>query len=225
LNLPRLNAVPTVHKRNLPSKDLSRPVAATVQRQVYGPVRPDLIKRGIDILAALVAIIFVSPLLLVCALCTWADCGVWPVARRVRIGQYGRLFSLLTFRTEQDTAVSEELPDTRPDRSPVGQLLAISNLDRLPELFNLLRGDLSLVGPRPLSKDSDQYYAARIPGYIHRSQVKPGLFGWAQLHEQGYPMDIRRQIQLDIWYAQNASLKLDFRILRLSLQQVISGQG
>jgi lipopolysaccharide/colanic/teichoic acid biosynthesis glycosyltransferase len=214
-----------VHKRNLPSKDLSRPVAATVQRQVYGPVRPDLIKRGIDILAALVAIVFVSPLLLVCALCTWADCGTWPLVRRVCVGQYGRLFSLLTFRTGDDTAVSEELPVAGAHKSPVSQLLVISNLDRLPELFNLLRGDLSLVGPRPLSKDSDHYYAARIPGYIHRSQVKPGFFGWAQLHEQGYPMDIRRQLQLDIWYAQNASLRLDFRILRLSLQQVISGQG
>jgi lipopolysaccharide/colanic/teichoic acid biosynthesis glycosyltransferase len=129
---------------------------------------------------------------------------------------------LLTFRTGDETTAAEQLARTRKNR--VGRLLATSNLDRLPELVNLLRGDLSLVGPQPLSSESHQYYAARMPGYIYREQVKPGLFGWAQLHEHGYPMDTRRQIQLDIWYAQNQSLRLDFRILRLSFQHALSGQ-
>jgi putative colanic acid biosynthesis UDP-glucose lipid carrier transferase len=198
-------------------------MAAVLQRQPYGPVRYEVIKRGIDILAALVAILFVSPLLLVCALCAWADFKAWPFVGQIYIGQYGRSFSLLTFRTGDEPANAERLAG--PRKNTVGQLLAISNLDRLPELFNLLRGDLSLIGPRPLSTNSHQYYAARIPGYIYREQVKPGLFGWAQLHEQGHPMDIRRQIQLDIWYAQNLSLRLDFRILRLSLQRLLLGQS
>ncbi len=197
-------------------------MAAAVRQQPYGPIRHDAIKRGIDILAALVAIIFVSPLLLICTLCAWADFGTWPLARQVCVGQYGRTFCLLTFRTGDGTAAGEQLAGTR--KNIVGRLLAISNLDRLPELLNLLRGDLSLVGPQPLSSESHRYYAARIPGYIHREQVKPGLFGWAQLHEHGHPVDIRRQIQLDIWYAQNQSLRLDFRILRLALQQALSGQ-
>jgi lipopolysaccharide/colanic/teichoic acid biosynthesis glycosyltransferase len=178
--------------------------------------------RSIDIVAALLAIIFVSPLLLVCTLCAWADFRAWPFQRQVYIGQYGRPFYLLTFRTGDETATLEQ--PAGPRKNTIGRLLAISNLDRLPELLNLLRGDLSLVGPRPLSSDSHQYYAARIPGYIYREQVKPGLFGWAQLHEHGYPMDVRSQIQLDIWYAQNLSLRLDFRILRLSVQRALSGQ-
>lgn len=213
-----------MHKRNLsgPIKGSRSSIAATVQRHPYGPVRHDAIKRGIDVLAALIAIIFVSPLLLVCILCAWADFGVWPFVRQVCVGQYGRPFCLLTFRTGDEMARGEQLASTR--KNTVGRILAVSNLDRLPELLNLLRGDLSLVGPRPLSSDTHHYYAARIPGYSHRDQVKPGLFGWAQLHEERQPMDIRRQIQLDIWYAQNLSLKLDFRILRLSLQRVISGQ-
>ena len=213
-----------MHKPNLssPSKETRRSIAAALQRQSYGPVRHDAIKRGIDILAALVAILFVAPLLLVCVLCAWADFRTSPFVRRVWIGQYGRPICLLTFRTGDEPALALQLAGTR--KNIVGRLLAISNLDRLPELLNLLRGDLSLVGPRPLSTESHQYYAARIPGYIHREQVKPGLFGWAQLHEQGYPTDIRRQIQLDIWYAQNLSLRLDFRILRLSLQRALLGQ-
>ena len=213
-----------MHKSNLsgPSKASRNSIAAAVQRQPYGPVRHDAFKRGIDILAALIAIIFVSPLLLICTLCAWADFGAWPFVRQVCAGQYGRPFCLLTFRTGDDATPAEQLAGTR--KSSVGRLLAISNLHRLPELLNLLRGDLSLVGPRPLSSDSHEYYAARIPGYIHREQVKPGLFGWAQLHEPGYSMDVRREIQLDIWYAQNRSLRLDFRILRLSLQRALSGQ-
>lgn len=213
-----------MHKPNLssPSEGSRNPRAVAVQQQPYGPVRHDTIKRGIDILAALLAIIFVSPLLLICTLCAWADFGAWPFVRQVCVGQYGRPFCLLTFRTGNETTAAEQPAGAR--KNMVGRLLAISNLDRLPELLNLLRGDLSLVGPRPLSSESHQYYAARIPGYIHREQVKPGLFGWTQLYEQGHPMDIRRQIQLDIWYAQNQSLKLDFRILRLSLQRALSGR-
>ena len=213
-----------MHKRNFssPSERSRNAITAAVQRQPYDPVRHDAIKRGIDILAALIAIIFVSPLLLVCTLCAWANFGTWPFVRQVRAGQYGRSFCLLTFRTGHETPVAEQLAGTR--KNMIGRLLVISNLDRLPELFNLLRGDLSLVGPQPLSGESHQYYAARIPGYIHRERVKPGFLGWAQLHEHGYPMDIRRQIQLDIWYAQNQSLRLDFRILRLSLQRALSGQ-
>jgi putative colanic acid biosynthesis UDP-glucose lipid carrier transferase len=213
-----------VHKRNLssPTEASRNPIAAAVRRQPYGPVRHDAIKRGIDILAALVAITFISPLLLICTVCAWADFGTWPFVRQVCVGQYGRPFRLLTFRTGDEKTAAEQLAGTR--KNMVGRLLAISNLDRLPELLNLLRGDLSLVGPQPLSSESHQYYAARIPGYIYREQVKPGFFGWAQLHGYGYPMDIRRQIQLDIWYAQNQSLRLDFRILRLSLQRALSGQ-
>ena len=213
-----------MHKPNLssPSEGSRNPIAVAVQQQPYGPVRHDTIKRGIDILAALLAIIFVSPLLLACTLCAWADFGAWPFVRQMCVGQYGRPFCLLTFRTGDEKAAAEQL--VGPGKNMVGRLLAISNLDRLPELLNLLRGDLSLVGPQPLSGESHRYYAARIPGYIHREQVKPGLFGWAQLHEHGHPMDIRRQIQLDIWYAQNQSLKLDFRILRLSLQRALAGR-
>jgi lipopolysaccharide/colanic/teichoic acid biosynthesis glycosyltransferase len=224
LTQQRFDAVSIVHKRNFngPNQTLRSTAAATIQRQPYGPDRGYIIKRGVDILAALVAILFVSPLLLVCTLCAWADFGAWPFVRRVCVGQYGRPFCLLTFRTDDETAGARQLADTR--KNTVGRILAVSNLDHLPELLNLLRGDLSLVGPRPLSSDTHHYYAARITGYSHRDQVKPGLFGWAQLHEEGQPMDIRRQIQLDIWYAQNLSLKLDFRILRLSLQRIISGQ-
>jgi len=213
-----------VHKPNLssPSEGSRNSIAAVVQQQPYGPGRHDAIKRGIDILAALVAIIFVSPLLLICTLCAWVDFGAWPFVRQTCVGRYGRPFCLLTFRTGSETIAAEQSAGTR--KNMVGRLLALSNLDRLPELLNLLRGDLSLVGPQPLSGEGHQYYAARIPGYIHREQVKPGLFGWAQLHERGYPMDIRRQIQLDLWYAQNQSLRLDFRILRLSLQRALSGQ-
>ena len=96
-----------------PSEGSRSTVAATVQRQPYGPVRRDTIKRGIDILAALVAIIFVSPLLLICTLCAWADFGAWPFVRRVCVGQYGRPFCLLTFRTGDETTAAEQLAGTR----------------------------------------------------------------------------------------------------------------
>ena len=212
-----------MQKRNVPrSRKEPGHIAAAVPRLPNGTLRDELIKRSIDIVAAIVAIIFVSPLMVVCALCIWVVFGTWPLAREVCVGQYGRQFSLLTFRTREEGIASDALFEIRKRR--FGEVLALSNLNRLPELLNLLRGDLSLVGPRPLSHDSHQYYVGRIPGYIHREQVKPGIFGWAQLHEQRALLDIRRQIQLDIWYAQNLSLRLDFRILRLSFQRALSGQ-
>jgi lipopolysaccharide/colanic/teichoic acid biosynthesis glycosyltransferase len=212
-----------VYKR-IPPRQRKVPgyIAARVPRLPDGAVKDEVIKRGIDIFAALIAITFVSPLMLVCALCSWAALGNWPLAGRVCVGKDGRQFYLLTFRTRPEKTTSDEMLELREKWFP--KVLARSNLDRLPELLNLLRGDLSLVGPRPLSPDNHLYYAVRIPGYMHREQVKPGIFGWAQLHEQRSLLDVRQQIRLDIWYAENLSLRLDFRILRLSVQRALWSQ-
>jgi len=186
-------------------------------------------KRGLDLLVASLAILFVAPMLAAIAIAIRLDSRGPLLFRQLRVGRGGRLFEIYKFRTMHvlengDTIIQVVPGDARVTR--VGRMLRALSLDELPQLFNVLKGDMSLVGPRPHAQAHDEYYSARIANYALRHQAKPGVTGWAQVNGlRGPTPDIaqmEKRVAHDIWYIRNASFKLDLKILLRTPRQVIS---
>ncbi len=188
-----------------------------------------LAKRSLDLLVACAAIGFVGPLLAVIAIAVLLDSRGPLLFRQLRVGKGGRLFEIYKFRTMHvmengATVVQAVQGDVRITR--VGRFLRALSLDELPQLFNVLKGDMTLVGPRPHAVAHDQFYSARVANYALRHQVKPGVTGWAQINGlRGPTPDIAMmedRIAHDIWYIRNASFRLDIKILLRTPQEVLS---
>jgi sugar transferase EpsL len=180
------------------------------------------VKRLVDVLVAAIAIILLSPLLITVALLVRSKLGSPVLFRQLRPGQDGHPFTLLKFRTMTDGADSNGSPLPDAERlSSFGQLLRRWSLDELPELFNVLRGDMSLVGPRPLLMEYLPLYSRE---QARRHEVRPGLTGWAQVNGRN-AISWDQKFALDLWYVENRSMLLDLRILWLTALNVIRGHG
>ena len=187
-------------------------------------------KRLFDIVGAVLLLLFLSPLLLLISLAITGGSGRPVFSRQRRVGQFGHSFILFSFRS---SATLECIADgaqalVGSNRvTPVGRLLRVSGLCDLPHLINVLRGNMSLVGPRALSEVADEYYAARIGNYSIRYQVKPGIFGWAEVNgvrSGTQTVDLmRKRARFDAWYVANASVGLDLRILARTFLRVLRG--
>jgi sugar transferase EpsL len=179
-------------------------------------------KRLLDLTLAIPGLILVSPVLLISALLVWIFHGRPVLFRQLRPGYNNHLFPVLKFRTMTDErdASGELLPDAER-LTRLGRFLRATSLDELPELFNVLRGDMSLVGPRPLFKHYLERYNAE---QIRRHQVAPGITGWAQIHGRNI-LDWEEKFRLDVWYVDHWSLGLDLRILLLTMWKVIKREG
>jgi len=155
-----------------------------------------------------------APLLAAIALLTRLKLGSPVFFRQPRPGRHGRVFQLIKFRTMTGArdATGELLPDAQR-LTPFGHRLRAASLDELPELLNVLRGDLSLVGPRPLLV---QYLARYTPEQARRHEVRPGLTGWAQVNGRN-AISWEQKFSLDVWYVDHQSLWLDLRILAMTL--------
>jgi Undecaprenyl-phosphate glucose phosphotransferase len=178
------------------------------------------IKRGIDIAFAALAVLVLSPILAVLALLIRLDSKGPALFLQTRNGLRGRPFRICKFRTMHVMEDGEEIRQAgREDQrvTRIGRLLRWTSLDEIPQLFNVLKGEMSLVGPRPHAVAHDQHYSSLIENYELRQHVKPGLTGWAQIN--GYRGEtptvelMYRRIEFDLSYAANASLSLDFFIL------------
>jgi lipopolysaccharide/colanic/teichoic acid biosynthesis glycosyltransferase len=178
-------------------------------------------KRLLDLALALLALIFCAPLFALLALLVRVRLGRPVFFRQERPGLHGRPFTLIKFRTMTDGR--DEAGNLLPDHdrmTPLGRLLRGTSLDELPELYNVLKGEMSLVGPRPLLLRYMPYFSEseRV-----RFEVMPGITGWAQIHgRNGSPWDER--FADDIWYVENQSLYLDLRIIAHTLLQVLRRQ-
>ena len=182
------------------------------------------IKAVLDRLIALLALVALSPLLLLIALAIRLEDGGPALFHQRRHGIGGETIDVLKFRTmrqhsEPSGQVTQAIPhDTRVTR--VGRMLRKTSLDELPQLINVLKGEMSLVGPRPHAIEHNSFYSDHIPRYMLRHKVKPGLTGWAQVN--GYrgitdtPEKMEMRIEHDLWYIQNWSLWLDLRILLMT---------
>lgn len=179
-------------------------------------------KRHIDIVLALSGILILSPLLLIVALGVRVFLGRPILFRQQRPGLHGRPFHMVKFRTMLDarTASGEPLPDDQR-LTRFGRFLRASSLDELPELWNVLMGDMSLVGPRPLLMD---YLPLYTPRQARRHEVRPGITGWAQVNGRN-ASSWEERFEHDVWYVEHQSLGLDLKILVMTLAQVFRRHG
>ena len=178
-------------------------------------------KRTADMLVALVGMVVMSPVLAAVGALIWATMGAPVLFRQMRPGRYGKPFALWKFRSMTDASnTSDRLPDA--DRlTSVGRFLRASSLDELPQLWNVLQGDLSLVGPRPLLMHYLERYTAE---QARRHEVLPGITGWAQVNGRN-AIAWEEKFALDVWYVDHWSLLLDVRILVRTLRNVILCEG
>jgi len=190
----------------------------------------DVVKRSFDVLVSLVMLVLTAPILLVAMLAVAIDSGLPVFYRQERVGQAGRLFTILKLRTmrqdaEKSGAQWAQANDARVTR--IGRFLRKTRIDELPQLWNVLRGDMSFVGPRPERPMFVQRLLEDIPYYDVRHSVKPGVTGWSQVR---YPYgasveDSLRKLQFDLYYVKNHSLFLDLMILVETVQVVLLGKG
>ena len=173
-------------------------------------------KRVFDILFSAAALILVSPILLVVALLVSFTSKGPVLYKQERMGMDGAVFPILKFRTMRTDAESSgaRMATAGDDRrTPVGAFLRRTSLDELPQLFNVLRGDMSLVGPRPERPVFIEEFKRQIPKYHLRHKVKAGITGWAQINGLRGQTSIAKRIEYDLYYIENWSLLLDLKIL------------
>jgi len=179
-------------------------------------------KRVFDVISALVGLILLSPLLLVVAVMVRLKLGSPVLFRHQRPGLHGKPFELIKFRTmtnERDEN-GKLLPDS--ERLPAfGKFLRSTSMDELPELLCVLKGDMSLVGPRPLMMKYLPRYTAE---QARRHEVKPGMTGWAQVNGRN-AASWERKFELDVWYVDNWNLWLDLKIILMTLMAVLKREG
>jgi exopolysaccharide biosynthesis polyprenyl glycosylphosphotransferase len=186
-----------------------------------------LVKRGMDMAlstAGLLLLTFVVPVLPLLALLIWLEDRGPILYRQERMGLDGKSFMIWKFRSMRADAEGTTGPvwairnDDR--RTHIGEWMRRWSLDELPQLWNVLRGDMSLVGPRPERPTFVQEFKHKVPQYMLRHRVKAGITGWAQVHGWRGNTSIRKRIQYDLYYIENWSLKLDLKILWMTLRQV-----
>ncbi|ARA93329.1 hypothetical protein AWN76_009245 [Rhodothermaceae bacterium RA] len=176
------------------------------------------LKRALDVAAAGLGLLALGPLLLLIAAAVRVDLGAPVLFRQRRPGRGERLFTLYKFRTMRGGEA------TGPDAARLtrlGRFLRRTSLDELPQLVNVLRGEMSLVGPRPLLVRYLPHYTAEER---RRHDVPPGLTGWAQIHGRN-DLGWEERLALDVWYVDHASMSLDLRILARTLPAVLRGSG
>lgn len=181
-----------------------------------------MMKRAFDFAVALLMLVVLGlPLLVVMALVRW-KMGSPVLFRQQRPGLHGRPFGMVKLRTMTDARAPDGtlLPDAQR-LNAFGRWLRGSSLDELPELWNVLRGEMSLVGPRPLLMD---YLPLYSPEQARRHEVRPGITGWAQVNGRN-ALTWDEKFRLDVWYVDHQSLWLDLRILFLTLRRVVQREG
>ena len=179
-------------------------------------------KRLFDILLAALALVVLGLPMLVLAGMVRSKLGSPVLFQQVRPGRYGRPFKMVKFRTMRDAidADGNPLPDSER-MTPFGSLLRSSSLDELPELWNVLKGEMSLVGPRPLLME---YLPLYTVAQARRHEVRPGVTGWAQINGRN-AISWEEKFELDVWYVDNQSFFLDLKILLLTVKKVFVREG
>jgi len=187
-------------------------------------------KRALDLVLAIPALVLLSPLLALLAVLIRTGSEGPAVFRQTRLGLYGAPFQILKFRTMnvlENGPVIEQASQNDARVTKVGRWMRRLSLDELPQLINVVNGDMSLIGPRPHALAHDRYYGRLIDGYDLRQMVKPGISGWAQVHgHRGATQTIsrmRERLAYDVWYSRNATFMLDVKIV-LSTIKEIAGQ-
>lgn len=181
-----------------------------------------MLKRLFDIIASAIGLLFLSPVIVILAFQVRRKLGSPIFFRQTRPGKDAKPFEMVKFRTMRDAvdAEGDPLPDSERI-TPFGRFLRSSSLDELPELWNVLKGDMSLVGPRPLLMEYLPLYNSE---QVRRHEVRPGVTGWAQINGRN-ALSWDEKFNLDVWYVDNHSFWLDVKILFLTVKKVIVKDG
>ena len=179
-------------------------------------------KRILDLLVSLLALLVLSPLFVIIFVSLFIANSGYPFFFQKRPGQYNRIFSIIKFKTMNDRtdAHGNLLPDFQR-LTKIGSLVRKTSLDEIPQLLNVLKGDMSLVGPRPLLVQYLPLYSAE---QRRRHLVKPGITGWAQVNGRN-SISWEEKFKLDVWYVDNASFLLDVKIIFLTIKKVFMREG
>jgi len=181
-----------------------------------------MIKRLLDIIVSFIALIFLFPIIFLTATFVFLSLGRPIIFKQLRPGYLGLPFYIYKFRTMNDAKNNEGKP--LPDYQRLmkfGKFLRASSIDELPTLWNVIKGDMSLVGPRPLLMEYLPLYDKK---QARRHNVKPGISGWAQVNGRN-ALSWQEKFELDVWYVDNNSLFLDLKILIMTIKNVLSREG
>lgn len=181
-----------------------------------------VVKRMFDIIASCILLVLFSPVMALTACLIYLTMGSPVLFRQQRPGLYGQPFTLVKFRTMTDAR--DKTGNLLPDEmrlTRLGAFLRSTSLDELPELFNVLKGEMSLVGPRPLKME---YLSLYTPRQARRHEVLPGITGWAQVNGRN-SLSWEEKFELDVWYVDNQSFWLDLKILFLTVVKVLKREG
>jgi undecaprenyl-phosphate galactose phosphotransferase/putative colanic acid biosynthesis UDP-glucose lipid carrier transferase len=209
--------------------EIGSDIAVEVQRAPLGAFERAL-KRILDIVVGGAALVLLAPLLMAASIAIKATSRGPVIFRQRRMGFNGREFTIYKFRTmtvaEDDSTIRQACRnDSRVTR--LGSVLRRTSIDELPQIMNVLRGEMSLVGPRPHALAHDDEYSGQIADYALRHHVKPGITGWAQIHGlRGATSQLQlmeRRVEFDLWYVNNWSIWLDLRILLKTCSEVLRG--
>lgn len=180
-------------------------------------------KRLLDFCISLIALVCISPILFVVTIWLhFANKGAGAFFTQERPGKDGKIFKIIKFKTMTDERDEngELLPSTQR-LTPVGKLVRSLSIDELPQLYNVLKGDMSLIGPRPLLT---RYLELYSPEQARRHQVRPGITGWAQCHGRN-SISWTEKFKLDVWYVDHCSLWIDVKVILITIKKVIIREG
>lgn len=184
--------------------------------------RASIAKRLFDIMGAIIGIIILGPIIILVAMLVISFDGPPILFRQSRAGLNGRKFELIKFRTMLHSEMGNDRPLSDNERiTRIGKLLRRTSLDELPQLWNVIKGEMSLVGPRPLLMDYLPLYTCE---QSYRHEVKPGITGWAQVNGRN-SISWEDRFVLDAWYVDNQSFLLDLKILLLTNIKIVTGEG
>ena len=177
-------------------------------------------KRFFDFLFSLLALIILSPVILVLSLLVLISSGSPVIFKQERVGLHNRPFKMYKFRTMEVQKEEEEKKGWTKKNDPrvtkIGKILRKTSIDEMPQFFNVLKGDMSLVGPRPERPLFVEKFREEIPRYMIKHQVRPGLTGWAQVNGYRGDTSIRKRIEFDLYYIENWTFGFDLKILFLT---------
>ncbi|MGG1364479.1 sugar transferase [Priestia megaterium] len=186
-----------------------------------------LCKRMVDIVISFVALMVLLPVILLFALIVMIETPGSPFFLQERLGQSGRPFTIMKLRSmysdaEKNGAQWAVKNDSRVTK--VGKLIRQTRIDELPQLWNVLKGDMSIVGPRPERAVFIEEFQKTLPAFSQRLAVKPGLTGWAQING-GYELTPAEKLELDLYYIQHTNIRFDMKIMIKTLRVIVTGDG
>lgn len=200
-----VQGIPVIHVRRVPLNIMRNRVA----------------KRAVDLIGATVAIILFSPVMLLTVLVVALTEEESVIYRQERVGLHNQVFYMYKFRSmimqDEEKEKAEWSTRNDPRITPVGKLIRRTSIDELPQLFNVLKGEMSLVGPRPERPQFVQKFRDEIPRYMVKHQVRPGMTGWAQINGYRGDTSIEKRIEYDLYYIENWTMVFDMKILILTI--------